>query len=260
MMAENVDLHYYAIGDGFPLVLIHGWCSDGLSYALQIPLAYKYRLILPDLRGQGKSPKPQTKCTPALLASDVNRLLERLGIEKAVMCGGSFGGMVTLQFALDYPEKVKALILSDTASTSAAASQFMSGCMALLSGPNATEMLKGMISQLASGSGMTNSPAVAMLIEASLERLTDMDPVSLLEVTKGMEGFDVTERLVEIKVPTLIIAGKRDLVVPPQHSEEMHKRIVGSEYVVIDTEHGSPFFRPDEWNREVQSFLESVNY
>jgi len=259
-MTENVDLHYYTIGDGFPLVLIHGWCSDGLSYVLQLPLAYKYRLILPDLRGQGKSPKPQTKSTPELLASDVNRLLEKLSVEKAIICGGSFGGMVALQFVLDYPEKVEALILSDTASTSAAAAQFMSGCMSLLSAPNASEMLKEMLSQLASGSGMTSSPVGSMLIEASLERMADIDPVSLLEVTKGMEGFDVTHRLSEINVPTLIIAGKRDLVVAPQYSEEMHKRIVGSEYVVLDTDHGSPFFRPDEWNKAVQSFLHRIGY
>lgn len=254
-MTENVDLHCYAIGDGFPLVLIHGWCADGLSYALQIPLAYKYRLILPDLRGQGKSPKPRTACTPALMASDVNRLLKRLGIEKAIICGGSFGGMVALQFALDYREKVEALILSDTAATSSAAAPFMAGCMSLLSAPNAAEMLRGMISQFASQSGMSESPAGSMLIEASLERLADIDPISLLEVTKGMQAFDVTARLSEIKVPTLIIACKRDLVVPPQYSEEMHKRIAGSECVVMDTEHGSPFFRPDAWNNAVRNFL-----
>jgi len=259
-MIETVDLHYYTMGQGFPLVMIHGWCSDGLGFTLQTSFAYKYQLIFPDLRGHGKSPKPHMPSNASLLASDVNRLLEKLDIKKAILCGGSFGGMVALQFALDYPRKVEALILSDTTSTFAASTQFMGMVIPMLSGPNAAEMVKGMISSLALGGEMAKSPFGAMLIEASLERLDNLDPGSLLEVTKGMKDFEVTHRLSEIKVPTLIIAAKKDMVVPPQFSEEMHRRIAGSEYVVIDSDHGTPYFRPDEWNRAVRNFLKKVGH
>jgi 3-oxoadipate enol-lactonase len=259
-MTETVNLHYYTMGQGFPLVMIHGWCSDGLGFTLQTSFAYKYQLILPDLRGHGKSPKPHAPCNAALLASDVKHLLEKTGIERAILCGGSFGGMVALQFALDYPQKVEALILSDTTSTFAASTQFMGMVIPMLSGPNAAEMVRGMISSLALGGEMAKSPFGAMLIEASLERLEDLDPGSLLEVTKGMKDFEVTPRLPEIKVPTLIIAAKRDMVVPPRFSEEMHRRIAGSEYVVIDSDHGTPFFRPDEWNRTVRNFLKKMGH
>lgn len=259
-MIETADLHYYTMGQGFPLVMIHGWCSDGLGFTLQTSFAYRYQLILPDLRGHGKSPKPHMPCNAAFLASDVNRLLEKLDVKKAILCGGSFGGMVALQFALDYPRKVEALILSDTTSTFTASTQFTDMVIPMLSGPNAAEMVRGMISSLALGGEMAKSPFGAMLIEASLERLDNLDPGSLLEVTKGMKDFEVTHRLSEIKVPTLIIAAKKDMVVPPQFSEEMHKRISGSEYVVIDSDHGTPYFRPDEWNRAVRNFLKKIGH
>lgn len=259
-MTELVDLHYYTIGSGFPLVLLHGWSADGLSYALQVPLAYKYRLILPDLRGHGRSPKPRTSCNSKMLAADVNRLFEKLRIEKAIMGGGSFGGLVALQFVLDYPQKVEALILSDTTSNSAAVLPFMDMMLPVLSGPNAVERLRSMISKLAKASGMTKTPVGAMMMESALERFADIDPISLFEVSKGVKNLDFTPRLSEIKVPTLIIGAKKDMVIPFKYTEVLHQGISGSECVVIKTDHGTPFFRPDEWNKAVQSFLQRIGH
>lgn len=259
-MAKEVELYYETIGQGFPLVLIHGWSADGLSYLFQIPLAYHYQLILPDLRGHGRSPKPQTKCTAETLASDVSRLLEKLAVEKAIVCGGSLGGAVALQFALDYPKKVEALILVNTASTLSSIREFFNGCIAVLSAPNPVEMLKGMISSLPGMDEVLKSPIGSMYMESSIERLGGIEPESLIEVTRGMEGFDVTDRLSEIKAPTLIIAGEKDSILPPSLSEEMHKRIAGSEYIVINTEHGTPFARPDEFNKVVWNFLKKIGH
>jgi len=259
-MAEKVELYHETIGQGFPLVLIHGWASDGLSYLFQIPLSYHYRLILPDLRGHGKSPKPQTECTAEILASDVDRLLEKLAVEKAIVCGGSLGGAVALQFALDYPKKVEALILVNTASTLSAIQEFFAGCISVLSAPNPVEMLKRMVSSLPGMDEMSKSPVGSMYMESSFERLQQIEPKSLLEVTRGMEGFDVTDRLSQIKAPTLIIAGEKDSILPPSLSEEMHKRIAGSEYIVINTEHGTPFARPDEFNKVVRNFLKKIGH
>jgi 3-oxoadipate enol-lactonase len=260
MVTEPVDLYYYTIGSGFPLVLLHGWSADGLSYALQVPLAYKYQLILPDLRGHGRSPKPKTPCHPSLLAADINRLLERLGIEKAIIGGGSFGGLVALQFVLDYPQKVEALILSDTTSNSAVVVPFMDMMLPVLRGPNAVETLRSMISKLAKVSGMIKTPVGAMMMESAFERFADVDPISLLEVSKGMIDIDFTQRLSEIKVPALIIGAKKDMVIPFKYTELLHQGISGSECVVIKTDHGTPFFRPDEWNRAVQKFLQRIGH
>jgi pimeloyl-ACP methyl ester carboxylesterase len=194
------------------------------------------------------------------LAADVNRLLEKLGIEKVILGGGSFGGLVALQFVLDYPRKVEALILSDTTSNSSVVVPFMDMMLPVLSGPNAVETLRKMISKLAKVSGMTKTPVGSMMMENALERFADIDPISLLEVSRGMFNIDFTERLSEIKVPTLIIGGKKDMVIPLKYAEVLHRGISGSECVVIKTDHGTPFFRPDEWNKAVQGFLQRIGH
>jgi len=261
-MVKDVELYYYTIGQGSPLVLIHGWCADGLSHLFQLPLSYNYRLILPDLRGFGKSSKPQTECTTEILASDVNGLLETLGMKKAGVYGCTFGGMVALQFALDYPEMVEALILVNTASTSSGLRQFFDDFISLLNAPNAVEALIEMMSSALSGfdEAFAKSPAGLMFIEAWLERLEHIEPKALIELAKGIKKFEVTQRLSEISVPTLIVAGEKDPVFPPSYSEEMHKRIAGSEYVIIDAGHGTPFLRPDEFNKVVRNFLNKIGH
>lgn len=261
-MVENVELHYYTVGQGFPLVLLHGWCADGLSHLFQLPLSYNYWLILPDLTGFGKSPKPQRQYTAEILASDVDRLLEKLGVKKAVVYGCTFGGMVALQFTLDYPERVEALILVNTASISSGLRQFFDDFISLLSAPNAVETLIEMMSSTLSGfdEAFAKSPAGLMFIEAWLERLEHIEPKGLIELAEGMKRFDATEKLSEIEVPTLIIAGEKDPFFPPSNSEEMHGRIAGSEYVNIDAGHGTPFLRPDELNKVVRNFLNKIGH
>jgi len=121
-------------------------------------------------------------------------------------------------------------------------------------------MLKGMVSSLPGMEELSKSPVGSMYMESSFERLQQIEPKSLLEVTKGMKRFDVTDRLSEIKAPTLIIAGEKDSILPPSLSGEMYKRIAGSEYVTICTEHGTPFARPDEFNKAVRNFLKKIGY
>jgi len=61
-------------------------------------------------------------------------------------------------------------------------------------------------------------------------------------------------------VPTLIIAAKKDMLIPLKYSRVLQQGISGSECVVIKTDHGTPFFRPDEWNKAVQTFLQRIGY
>ena len=259
-MKEDVELHYEAIGQGSPLVLIHGWGGDWSNNLFQIPLAYHYRLILPDLRGHGRSPKPQTECTAEILATDVNRLLEKLDVEKAIVCGRSLGGMVALQLALDYPQKVEALILVNTASTASAAGELFDELISLLSAPNPVETLGGMMSSLPAFIEVSKSPIGSMFIEAILEGLEQLEPKALIELTRGMKRFDVTDRLSEIEIPTLIVGAAQDSATPVVFSEEMHKRIAGSEYAIIDAEHALAIIRPDEFNKLVRNFLKKIGH
>ncbi len=258
MSERYMDLHYYTIGSGFPFVLNHGWSGDGLTYLFQIPFAHDYRLILPDLRGHGKSPKPRTGGVN-LMAGDLNKLLDTLGIEKAILCGGSMGGMVSLQFVLDYPERVEALILCDTMSnTPEAVSQFLEEAVTSLEREGVKEGIKKVLEVQYLGAGSGNTPQMDVWVRARAERAGDIEIESLKAITRGLYDFDVPERLPEIRVPTLLIEATKDVLAPS--GRLMQQRITGSKLVQIDCGHGSPFFRPDLWNKLVSDFLRKIGH
>jgi len=109
--AAGQTIHYHDVGEGPPVVLLHGlsvpaemsWFASGIAQRL----AGSYRVITPDLRGHGKSASPHTPEAYGMeLVHDVPRLLDHLGIEKAYIAGYSLGGLITLKTMVTYPERV----------------------------------------------------------------------------------------------------------------------------------------------------------
>ena len=100
-----------------PLVLAHGFGVDLTMWDWQLePLSWRRRLILWDARGHGQSSAPvdDEAYTMPLLAGDLAAVLDHAGIDRAVIGGMSFGGMIALQFAVDFPQRTRALLLSDS--------------------------------------------------------------------------------------------------------------------------------------------------
>ncbi len=111
-MDEKVQLYFEEHGQGIPVVLIHGFPLDHTIWFPLIPLLKeKARLILPDLRGFGKSPVTPGIYDMGLLADDIKDMLDGLNIKQAVLAGHSMGGYVSLAFARCYPERLLGLAL-----------------------------------------------------------------------------------------------------------------------------------------------------
>lgn len=108
---SRVRLYYEEKGNGTPLLFIHPPGMGHVVFCRQKPLARDFRLILYDMRGNGRSSPSDGPITVPLLADDVSVLLRSLGIGRAIICGYSSGGSVALDFALRYPQHVKQLIL-----------------------------------------------------------------------------------------------------------------------------------------------------
>ena len=116
----GIHLHYEVYGSGEPLFLNHGASRNCQAWNSHLPwLAKKYKVIIHDARGHGLSsaPRGERQNSWEILADDLNRLMEHLDIERAIIGGVSMGGGVSHTFALKYPRKVKALILSDSVGT-----------------------------------------------------------------------------------------------------------------------------------------------
>jgi 2-succinyl-6-hydroxy-2,4-cyclohexadiene-1-carboxylate synthase len=116
---NGLEIHYREKGEGFPVVLVHGFTGNSRNWALTVPvLTRTFHTISVDLRGHGHSAKPvrAEDYTLEAMADDVYSLLGHLGVRECYLVGHSMGGMVSQHLILDHPELVRALVLVDTAS------------------------------------------------------------------------------------------------------------------------------------------------
>lgn len=109
---KNLTMYYQVKGKGMPIVFIHPFVMGQNIFMHQDSLTNKYKIIRYDLPGHGQSSNGTSPLTIQLLAEDLKNLLNHLGIEKAAVCGYSHGGLVAQEFALTYPDRTHALILS----------------------------------------------------------------------------------------------------------------------------------------------------
>ncbi|MEM7349480.1 MAG: alpha/beta fold hydrolase [Acidobacteriota bacterium] len=115
MHVRGAELAYQDHGQGLPLLFVHGHPFDHTMWDPQVDfLASDYRLVVPDLRGYGRSTVPDGTTLLDEVALDLAHCLDHLEIEKAVVCGLSMGGQVAMEFALLFPDRVLGLVLCDT--------------------------------------------------------------------------------------------------------------------------------------------------
>ena len=110
--AAGIKLYYETSGSGTPVVLVHGNPVDHWIWLYQIPpLSYRYKVVAVDLRAYGRSDQPAEACSIRDLADDLHAVFAQEWLDEAVICGLSIGGSIVIEFALSYPDKVKALVL-----------------------------------------------------------------------------------------------------------------------------------------------------
>jgi 3-oxoadipate enol-lactonase len=246
-------LHYTEHGSGSPLVLVHGVMITGEMFAPVIePLAARHRLIVPDLRGHGRSRRLPPPYTVPQLAEDIARLLDHLEIESAAVLGYSQGGAVAQQFALDHPGRCHHLVLACTyAHNMATMRETIEGHVApwLIKALGMPRFARLVISQGLKGVEKTRADWVVGLI-------ANQDPSLMIAAWRAAMAFDSRRRLGEIACPTLVVAGADDRAVPFHRAKMLHDGIRGSRLVVIDrADHALIWMRPDELALVVDEFL-----
>jgi pimeloyl-ACP methyl ester carboxylesterase len=262
---NGVELNFEVHGDGYPLVLAHGFTASLDMWADQVPsLAKKYRVVTYDIRGHGASEAPADLDQYDLwtCAEDQRALMDYLDIDEAYVGGLSMGGMIAMRFALKYPQRVRALLLCDTGPG--------------LQGPHRHwfDALYGSAQNLVRTEGVgawlkrvwpllaQTFPPQGQLpagVRRHLEGLARMSAVGFLGGAWALRDQDnVLERLGEISVSTLIIVGDRDLLLAD--SRAMQQRIAGNRFVLIrDSLHGSAVWQPEAFTKAVVDFLALVD-
>ena len=230
---KPVDLYYEETGQGMALILVHGFPMDHTIWQPVLPfLTGSARVILPDLRGFGKSPVSKGTYTMRLLAEDILRLMDLLKIEKAVIVGHSMGGYVALSFAHAYPQRLAGLGLVASQAEADAPERRHSRLNI------ADEVERKGVRVVADGMPvkLTTDPVLATQLHELIHATATSEGVA--GCMRGMaDRPDATEWLGEIAAPSVVIAGAQDGIIPVQKSHDM-ETLLGRSWLVVIEEAG----------------------
>lgn len=250
----DIGLYYEATGEGQPLLFIHGLGSSTREWEPQVAeFAKQFRVITFDLRGHGQSDKPPGPYSIPLFAADAAGLLRALGFQSAHVVGLSLGGGVAMQLALDAPDLLKTLVIVN------------SGPVGFRDTPEDRQALEQRV-QIVQQDGMRAMGHVlsqrlfpkdkhADLRATFAQRWAENDPLAYIEATRSLDGWDVTDKLGAIHVPTLIITADQDYT--PVESKEAYAHLMPNARVAVipDAHHATPLELPDEFNAVLMEFL-----
>jgi 3-oxoadipate enol-lactonase len=257
---NGIDLNYEFDGsdeDGPVVVLVNGLADDLDSWAFQVPAlrAAGLRVLRFDNRGIGKTDAPAGPYTSRQLADDAKALVDHLGLSDFHLMGVSMGGMIAQEYALAHPGDLRSLTL---ACTYAAPGPFCSRLFGIWS-DLAQELGLPMVMRDVALWAFTveffeSRPTEAMEFEEALAGLT-MSLAAYLSQLNVIQTHDSYDRLAEITVPTLVLVGEEDILIPVRLSRTMHAGIPSSEFRAVPGGHACLWEAPDEFNEALTTFM-----
>ena len=259
LKANDISIYYEVRGDGEPLLLLMGLGGGSSMWWQQMALfSRRYRVVSFDNRGVGRTDQPDTVYTMDMLVHDALGVLDGLGMAAAHVYGLSMGGMIAQELALCYPDAVSSLILGATSCggihSAVPPQETVSQLFNLLNLPPA-EAARVSAALTFSDSFVENHPD---LIREWLIKGSESPPSlqGFKRQTEAIASFDTYERLPQIKVPTLVIAGTGDRILPVENSRILASRIPNAELFLLEgAGHGYVWEAADKANRVVLDFL-----
>ena len=269
MRIKDVDLNVKVVGHGYPLALMHGGPSGDLYSLLSFRQCKdQFTLVFYDHRCNGRSTGvPVTSMTWENLTADADALRERLGFERWAVLGHSFGGNVALEYALRYPARVSYLVLLDTGAEGRWSLENASKVLAERGySPDIVDLAKRWLNGevppkesfrtlMKLGKAYNPHSGMGLLARMVLEGAwrSRLRPEALIFAAHHLlPGWSVIDRLGEIEVPTLVMAGKDDFIYPPEHQAELAAHIPNSRLKLIERAGHNPH---DEQTAEVMEEL-----
>ncbi|MHB8576037.1 MAG: alpha/beta fold hydrolase [Dehalococcoidia bacterium] len=265
-LINGSEICFEQTGVGPPCLIMHGGLGMDLTYlhpALD-PLGDTLQLTYYDHRGNGRSGRPPVETLVFYrFSADADALCERLGLDRVIVLGHSYGSFIALDFALRYPERVSRLILSNAAP----AFDYGPEVLAIAQRKGATRQ---MLEALAVGA-VADDERMAELFrviaplyfhswnEQTALRLFQDTHWSAAAGARGeelLQTYDLSGRLGEIEAPTLILAGRDDFITPVSQAERLRARIRDSRLVIFERSGHFPFVEePDTYFAAIRDWL-----
>ena len=258
--ATPIELRYVEQGRGPAVLLLHGFPLDGTMWEEQVDvLAGRFRVIVPDLRGHGRSPAPPGPYTMDQHVADVAALLDRLGIERAALVGLSMGGYITLNFVAAHPGRVWAVVLADTRAPGDAeeTKRTRAEQARLVRSGGLEHFIEMQIPRMIGPLNLARRPEVADRYREIVRRAR---PESIAAALDGLAARpSMTATLERISQPTLVIVGSEDAATPPADARQLADLIPGARLEIIEgAGHMSNWEAPARFNQVLVEFLENA--
>ena len=263
----SIQARYWELGEGAPVLLIHGLGASVETWQNTLPaLAGAHHVYAVDLVGFGYSDKPDAEYTVDYLVDFIRGFMDVAGLEQVALIGHSLGGALVLQLAIRHPDRVTKLVLVD----SAGLSREVGLGLRLASLPLVGELL------LRPSPGKTRQALKPFFHDPTLltDAFVDLNydlitqpgaQAAYLATVRNLASVfgarrhineGVVARLEEIRVPTLVIWGAQDAIVPVTHADIARDRVANAQlHILPECGHMPMMERPEEFNRLVSWFL-----
>jgi pimeloyl-ACP methyl ester carboxylesterase len=272
---RGVSLFVKVIGNGYPMVLMHG--GPGTDHTTMSPFrrcADRFTLVFYDHRCNGRSEGAEvSSMTWENLTADADALRETLGFDKWAVLGHSFGGMVALEYALRYPQSLSHLLLLDTCGDICWAQENAPETLAQrgFSSDTVQTARRFFTGEIAPSevfpAGLKLSRAyyhhlspLLLAREVALGlRVKSRPEAHVFGFSQLLKGWNVMHRLGEIRVPTLVLAGRDDFQFPPEHQAALAAGITNARLEIIERAgHNAPTERSAEVIEAVKNFMSAT--
>lgn len=258
--SNGVRIYFEDRGVGETLLLI-----QGLGYTLDMwhrfapRLAERYRLLVFDNRGVGRSDVPEPPYSIPDMARDAIAVLDAAEIERAHVVGTSLGGVVAQELALLYPERVLSLALYCTAcggSNAVAAEQEVIDILMARTGMTMEEGTRAVIPYIYD----PGTPQGVIEEDLAIRSRTYPSAAGYLGQLMAVSGYDLSERLASLDVPALVVHGRSDRLIPPANGEDVATRIRGARLVMLENASHILFTdQPDACIDALSEFLDEIS-
>jgi 3-oxoadipate enol-lactonase len=251
LLSNEVKLYYDVRGEGFPIIFTHGASWNHLQWKKQVEFFKdKFKVITWDVRGHGYSTLPDGPVNSEDFSSDLIALMDHLKLDKAILCGLSMGGHISLQTAIRYPERVKSLILIGTPCSNTLnlyekvfvpINRFSSK---IISMQLSAKLQAKMLSQF-------NRENYDYIISA----FSMISKDNWIRVWDAVTRMESKHNLHQVKCPTLLLIGDHDTLTR-RHQPYIHDRIHNSTLRTINNaHHGTNLDNPRAVNEEIMNFI-----
>jgi pimeloyl-ACP methyl ester carboxylesterase len=241
-----MEIYAQRYGSGEKVLFLHGAGGNAKSWYFQKEYLKAYVEVIPiDMPGHGVDAGGVGLKSIEEYRDYVYEVVRKFSIDGCYVVGHSMGGAVALSFALAYQDMLKGLVLITTGAKLRIVPEILEGLK--------TDKEKAIRTIMDYGFAQT-SPA--KLKEGGVKEMMGSSAEVIYGDFNACEHFDVMDSVRRIKVPTLIIAGKYDLLAPPKFSEYLHRQIEGSRFVLVeDAGHMVTLEKPKEVNEAIKEFI-----